>query len=186
MKKLLIAGCILGIAFVPRAEPSEAEIKLAKESEEYCKSTETTKATPQMIMQKMKEAVALLEKDGRSAFRNFKGKGSKFLFAGTYMWVNDYNGVMLMHPLKPNMNNQNLIGLKDSNGKRFFVDMITACKEKGSGWVDYMWPKPGEKERSLKIGYVHKAKCDGEDVVVGCGVYDMTIEEVQEAVGKLK
>jgi len=184
MKKLLIAGCILGIVFALQAEPTEAEKKLAKESEEYCKTTATTKATPQMIMKKVMEAAALLEKEGKSAFRKFQGKNSKFIFAGTYMWINDYNGVMLMHPLKPAMNNQNLIGLKDSNGKRFFVDMITKCKENGSGWVDYMWPKPGEKERSLKVSYVHKTKCDGEEIVVGCGVYDMTMEEVRKAVAK--
>jgi len=47
-----------------------------------------------------------------------------------------------------------------------------------------MWPKPGEKERSLKVSYVHKTKCDGEEIVVGCGVYDMTMEEVRKAVAK--
>jgi len=94
------------------------------------------------------------------------------------------DGIMLMHPIKPAMENQNFIGLKDGNGKRFFVDMITICKDKGDGWVDYTWPKPGEKERSLKVSYVKKATFDGKDVVVGCGVYDMTLEEITAATGK--
>lgn len=62
----------------------------------------------------------------------------------------------------------------------FFVDMIAICKEKGSGWIDYMWPKPGATERSLKVSYVKKATIDGIPVVVGCGVYDMTLEEIQK------
>jgi hypothetical protein len=30
------------------------------------------------------------------------------------------------------------------------------AKEEGSGWVDYWFPKPGEKEPSLKTTYVLK------------------------------
>ncbi len=43
-----------------------------------------------------------------------------------------------------------------------------------------MWPKPGATERSLKVSYVKKATIDGIPVVVGCGVYDMTLEEIQK------
>ena len=183
MKKTIITACIFLTVLTLQAEPTEAEKKLAKETEAYCAATASTKATPKMIMEKVKEAAALIKKDGKKAFSAFSGKDSRFIFSGTYIWINDMDGVMLMHPIKPGMKNKNLIGLKDSNGKRFFVDMITVCKEKGSGWIDYMWPKPGEKERSLKVSFVHKATCEGKDIVVGCGVYDMSMEEVRKTNG---
>jgi len=183
-RKIVCILAILGIYMLVHAEPSEADIKLAAESEKYCASTESTKATPEMIMQKVNEAADIISKEGAACFRKFKGKNSKFIFAGTYMWINDMNGVMLMHPIKPGMESQNLIGLKDSNGKRFFVDMITVCQNKGEGWVDYMWPKPGEKDRSLKVSFVKKTICDGKVVVVGCGVYDMTLEQISAAMQK--
>lgn len=146
--------------------------KLAEESRAYCVSTATIKPTPKMIMDKVDDACLLLAKDGRNAFPKFKGKNSTFIFAGTYIWINDMNGKMLMHPIKPGMENQRMLNLKDSNGKRFFEDMISVCKSKGSGWVDYMWPEPGSSKRSLKVTYVKKVTCDNIDVVVGCSVYD--------------
>ena len=185
MIKVVSAVAIaLCTAFVVSAEVSDAAKKLAAESEAYCASTAATKATPQMIIAKVDAAVALLAKEGKKALPKFKGKGSVYIFAGTYIWVNDMSGKMVNHPIKPGMEGQDLLGLKDNNGKRFFVDMVAIAKEKGSGWVDYMWPKPGSTERSLKVSYVKKAMCDGDAVVVGCGVYDMTLEEIEKATAK--
>jgi len=84
-----------------------------------------------------------------------------------------------MHPIKHKMEGKELIGLKDITGKRFFVEMTNIAKEKGSGWVDYMWPKPGEKNPSKKVSYIKKCVVDGEDLILGCGVYDMSDSEIQ-------
>ena len=185
MVKVVSAVAIaLCTALIVSAEVSDAAKKLAVETEAYCASTASTKATPKMIMEKVDAAVVLLAKEGKNAFPKFKGKGSFYIFAGTYIWVNDMNGKMANHPIKPGMEGQDLLGLKDSNGKRFFVDMVAMAKEKGSGWVDYLWPKPGSTERSLKVSYVKKALCDGDTVVVGCGVYDMTLDEIEKATAK--
>jgi cytochrome c len=184
LKHICASFVVLCSAFMVSAEVSEAAKALAAESEAYCASTANTQVTPAMIVEKVNKAVALVEKEGKKGFAKFKGKGSAFIFAGTYIWINDLEGKMLMHPIKPGMEGQALIGLKDSNGKRFFVDMISVCKEKGAGWVDYMWPKPGKTERSLKISYVKKATCDDVAVLVGCGVYDMTMEEIQKSGAK--
>ena len=185
MKKFVcIAASVLLASTISFGEVSEAAKKLAAESETFCASTAANKPTPQSITKMVDEAVALVTKDGAKSFPKFKGKDSKFIFSGTYIWINDFDGKMLMHPIKPGMEGQDLLGLKDSNGKRFFVDMIAACKDKGAGWVDYMWPKPGATERSLKISYVKKAMLDGKPVSVGCGVYDMTMEEITKATAK--
>ncbi len=166
------------------AAPMDAEKKLAEESAAYCKSTAQTKATPQMIIDKVKEACGLIEKEGAKSFSKFQGKNSPFIFAGTYLIVNNFDGVMLMHTMMPSMNQKNHLELKDKNGKTFFADMIKLCKEKGEGWIDYYWPKAGEKEPSLKVSYAHKAKCDGKDVVVWCGIYGTTLDEVNKALVK--
>ena len=172
------------VAAPAQSAPADAEKKLAEESAAYCKSTAQTKATPQMILKKVKEACALLEKEGSKAFAKFQGKNSPFIFAGTYLIVNNFDGVMLMHTMNPAMNQKNHLELKDKSGKPFFSDMIKLCKEKGEGWIDYYWPKPGEKEPSLKVSYAHKTKCDGQDVVVWCGIYGTTIEDVKKALAK--
>jgi methyl-accepting chemotaxis protein len=94
------------------------------------------------------------------------------------------NGIMLMQPVKPRMENKKLLNLKDFNGKRFFNDMISICKDKGCGWVDYMWPEPGAAERRLKVSYVKKTTCDNIDVIVGCSVYDMEMNQTFKSVAR--
>ena len=157
---------------------SDAEIKLSEESIKKCMATSSTKATTEMIIKKVEQACKLVGKKGKKAFREFKGKKSNFLFAGTYIWINDLDGNMLMHPIKPKMVGNNYMSLKDANGKRFFVEMINKVVEENEGWVEYVWPKPGEEEPSLKVSYVKKIMCDGKEVLVGCGTYDISKEEI--------
>ena len=37
-----------------------------------------------------------------------------------------------------------MAGEKDKNGKPFHDEFMKVVQTKGSGWVDYWWPKPGE------------------------------------------
>jgi signal transduction histidine kinase len=156
---------------------------LAAESEAKCVATAAAKPTPAQIVAKVREAAALVAKDGRAAFPAFRGKDSAFIFGGTYIWIHDMDGVMQMHPVKPKMEKKPLIGLKDANGKAFFVDMNKVAAA-GGGWVDYLWPKPGEKEPVLKVSYVVEAKHADGHFVIGCGVYDMTMDEVVQSGAK--
>lgn len=149
--------------------------QLAAESEAYTKSTaKQTPTMPDTIVVKVNEACALLSAEGRAAFPKFKGKGSPFLYEGTYIWVHALkDGTMLMHPIKYKMEGKNLIGLKDKNGKRFFVAMNNLANEKGQGWVDYMWPIPGTKKVVRKVSFVKKCTLpDGTEIVIGSGIYN--------------
>ena len=185
LKRLLtIAICITLAAttVLTAAEKSEEEkAALAKESEQKAKETAKTKPTPKMIIDKINAASKLLENEGEDAFDKFKGKDSDFIFAGTYIWLHDMKGVMKMHPIKYKMEGKALIGLKDKKGKLFFAEMNKLVREKGAGWVDYMWPKPGEKEPSQKVSYVKLCKMKGgTEIVIGCGVYDLPKEDVDK------
>jgi signal transduction histidine kinase len=148
--------------------------KLAIESNRYCTSTAAVKATPQMIIDKVNQACAMIEKVGTRAFPKFKGKGSDFIFAGTYIWINDLNGKILMHPVRPDMENQMMIGLTDYNGKLFLLEAITLAKNNGNGWVDYSWKKPNSKKQYTKLIYARKSVCNGTPVVVACSIDDIT------------
>jgi methyl-accepting chemotaxis protein len=98
------------------------------------------------------------------------------------MVIQDLSGRVLMHPIKYKMEGQNMVDLKDSNGKLFFIAINEVAKTKGAGWVDYMWPKPGEETPSLKVSYVKLLKANGEDMVVLRGIWDVPAEEVQKLV----
>jgi cytochrome c len=151
----------------------ETKEEIARDTEAACVASEAIRPTTDIIIKKVNKACELLTKDGKAAFPKFKGKDSEFIFSGTYIWINDMSGVMRMHPIQINLEGQQLIGWQDNNGKPIFAEFIKAVKEKGSGWVDYMWPKPGEKNPSRKVSYVKSCQIDGEEMVVGCGVYDL-------------
>ncbi len=170
---VLVAAMTLLCANAWAQTPAE----LAAESTAFCQSTAATKPTPEMVMAKVLQAAKLIEKEGSDAFPKFMGKGSEFLFAGTYIWINDLNGVILMHPIKDKLVGKNLTGIKDKTGKRFIAMGVQVAETEGSGWIGYLWPKPGEKEVSPKVSYVKKVRTpDGSDMVLGCGVYDMNDE----------
>ena len=76
-----------------------------------------------------------------------------------------------MNPAFPNLVGVSQINLKDTQGKYINKEMLEMVKTKGSGWVDYMWPKPGESVSTQKSTYVAKAKMGKDWVLVGCGVY---------------
>jgi cytochrome c len=117
------------------------------------------------------KAAALTESKGKTAFPEFKKKGSEWLKGETYIFIADMNGTVLMHPANPELETKSIIDIKDSNGKAFMREFIETAK-KGSGWVDYMWPKPGEKTPSKKRSYIKSTKMPGgEMVLVGAGTY---------------
>jgi len=124
------------------------------------------------IVALVEKAAALTESKGKAAFPEFKKKGSEWLKGETYIFIADMNGTILMHPANPELETKSILDMKDSNGKAFMREFIETAKTKGSGWVDYMWPKPGEKSPSKKLSFIKRAKMpNGEMVVVGAGMY---------------
>lgn len=171
---------IVQLASAPASDEKSAA-DLAKESEAYCKSTVMERPTPpNLIIEKVNAACELLQREGSSAFSKFKGEGSEFLFEGTYIWIHTLDdATMLMHPIKYKMEGKKYIGLKDKNGKRFFVTMNRLVKDADSGWVDYVWPKPGTNEFVRKVSYVKGCKsADGTELVLGCGIYNSREEDL--------
>lgn len=71
-----------------------------------------------------------------------------------YFFVHDLRPVMLMHPLSPKMEGQDVSGLKDSNGVPITVEMARIGREQGAGMLAYFWPKPGQSEPVEKVSYV--------------------------------
>ncbi|MFX1682577.1 methyl-accepting chemotaxis protein [Mitsuaria sp. CC2] len=94
----------------------------------------------------------------------------KIRYSGNeYIWINDMTPRMVMHPIKPELNDKDLSGNKDPNGLKLFVAFVDTVKAQGSGFVDYLWPKPGAKDPEPKRSYVAGFKPWGW--VIGSGVY---------------
>ncbi len=98
-----------------------------------------------------------------------------------YFWINDLHPRMVMHPIKPELDGKDLSGDKDPNGKALFVEFAKVAKDKGEGFVDYMWPKPNETRPSPKLSYVKLF--GGWGWVVGSGIY---VDDVNTEMAKIR
>lgn len=86
-----------------------------------------------------------------------------------YFWINDMQPSMIMHPVKPALNGKDMSQFKDPNGLRLFVEFVNKVQEKGKGFVQYMWAKPGYKDPQPKLSYVSGYTSWGW--IIGTGVY---------------
>lgn len=119
----------------------------------------------------VKNAVEQISRNGEEALRLFHDATGPFIAKDAYIFVYDMNGVNLALPPFPNLEGRNLMDMKDTHGKLIIREMLDVVQSKGSGWVDYMWPKPGESVSTAKTAYVSKARMGDKWVLVGCGVY---------------
>lgn len=116
-------------------------------------------------------AVALIEKEGRQAFPLIRDKTGPFMFLDTYVFVDSPDGVELVNGAFPNLEGRNIMDYKDSNDEYIVREYIGLAMSKGSGWMDYFWPKPGQTVASKKHAYVKKARYGDEIFIVGSGAY---------------
>ena len=117
------------------------------------------------------DAAALIEKEGKNAFSALRDKSGPFVFMDTYVFVDTPQGIELVNPAFPNLEGTNFMDYKDSTGKFLAREYITLALNKGAGWIDYLWPKPGESTPSRKQTYVRKVVHGNETFIVGSGAY---------------
>ncbi|AXH09294.1 hypothetical protein CP960_02175 [Malaciobacter halophilus] len=99
-----------------------------------------------------------------------------------YFWVNNFDAVMLMHPIFPDLNQQNLMERKDEDGKQLFKAFVHIAKTQDEGFVDYLWPKPGFEKAQEKISFVKVFKPFNWIIGTGDYVEDVTKKLQQEAI----
>lgn len=99
-----------------------------------------------------------------------------------YLWINDMQPKMIMHPFAKKLEGKDLSDYQDPNGTRLFVEFVDAVRREGDGFVDYVWQKGADTTvLSPKLSYVKGFSPWGW--VIGTGVYidDVTAEFYQRA-----
>ena len=88
---------------------------------------------------------------------------------GEYFWINDLAPVMVMHPVKPELDGKDVGSMQDPNGVFLFRRFAEVARTQGAGYVAYQWPKPGAEAAQDKVSYVKAFAPWGW--VIGSGVY---------------
>lgn len=126
---------------------------------------------PEFVIDMVARAVAELEQKGESAFQLFHDATGPFRVKDSYIFVYDLEGINLCLPPFPSLEGRDFSSMKDSQGKCLIHEIKRIIETTGSGWIEYLWPKPGENAPRLKSDYIRKATLNGQTVAVGCGVY---------------
>src|SRR5580704_3278644 len=87
---------------------------------------------------------------------------------GEYFFVYRYDGMNVVHGLKPEREGKNFIDQIDSNGVRLNADVIAAAQA-GGGFTEFMFPRAGSDTPSPKLAYA--APVGEWQWAVGSGVY---------------
>lgn len=116
-------------------------------------------------------AVELLAEKDKDAFVDLRSIEEPYRFMDCYIFIKDMKGNELFNAAFPELEGTNIMELKDADGQLFVKKELVILKNSDQCWDDYMWPKQGQKEASLKRVFVKKALVDGEILVVGCGYY---------------
>ncbi|OFZ28600.1 MAG: chemotaxis protein [Bdellovibrionales bacterium RIFCSPHIGHO2_01_FULL_40_29] len=134
------------------------------QAEDICKKEQAQEAVEKMC--------AEIEKnDSAKAIEALK----KFRYCGSnYVWVQDSDIKMVVHPTRPKLDGSDLKLEMDNNGngsKALFVEFDKmARKNKNGGWVDYLWPKPGAENATPKTSFVKLCKGD-KKWIAGSGIW---------------
>ncbi len=102
-----------------------------------------------------------------------------------YFWINDMQKpypLMIMHPTNPGLDGKILddkkFNVASGSDKNLFAEFVRVCEEKGNGYVNYLWPKPGKEKMQPKRSYVQLFK--EWNWVIGTGNYTDDINNRME------
>lgn len=137
------------------------------------------------VVDMVNDAAGQIETRGPDAFALFRDRTGVFLAKDAYVFVIDPDGTDLVNPAFPNLQGRNLMDVKDTQGKALIREMFQVVGAQGAGWVDYMWPKPGESVSTVKSTYVRRAVSGGKWYLVGCGVYLADAPKAAPAAGRM-
>ncbi len=127
-------------------------------------------ATKKQCVSKVKEAVEMIKRKGLHATKQvINDKNGPFVWKDSYLFMLDDVGILLAHPTRHDAISYSVRNVTDSNGKKFFLEMVELAKTKGEGWVDYNWQKQGDTEPTLRTVFIYKVP--DEYVILGAGMW---------------
>ena len=92
-----------------------------------------------------------------------------------YIWMNDLDSVMKIHPLNKNLEGKNLTDLKTKTGQLIFKTINDKALE-GGGFVQYEWYRPDNLKIDKKVSFVKLI--DDWPFVIGSGFYLTELKDI--------
>lgn len=129
-------------------------------------------STPENAQKLVQQAEDYYRAKGReSLLKEVNNPNGIFCKGDLYAFIYDSQMTMLAHPMNIALVGKNLIDKKDWAGGTYFRKLIqNVAISEGSGWVDYEYENPINKQRDPKTTYVKKV----DDFIICAGAYKGT------------
>jgi methyl-accepting chemotaxis protein len=163
---------IIGIAFAAFLAVSAYQLLHFKQAIESARALELKHMTDvaTSILQEEYAASQAGQLSAEDAKKRAASRISKLRYGHDgYFWINGFDTVMIMHPMKPELEGKDQGDVKDPDGVQLFKEFARVVKEQGAGLVNYSWPKPGAQTPQPKLSYV--TGFTPWSWIVGTGVY---------------
>ena len=120
------------------------------------------------VVDLVKRAVAHIKNVGmQQACDDFDDPKGGFIFDQFYLSVFDFKGMRQANGMEPWKRGEEIINVRDTDGKPYVRYIVTRAQKKGFGWVQYKWTNPTSDKVELKLVYFETI----QDSVVSCGIY---------------
>lgn len=132
----------------------------------------TSSDDAQQVVAFVDRAAALLETKGMAAFPEFKVKGGEWWQGDSYIFVFDMTGTIFMHPIYYELEGANYAHVKDIQMKSFVKEGLQIASTTGSGWFDFLIPRPGLTTPTRRYVYIRTVNIpEGLTLIVGSGFW---------------
>ena len=127
------------------------------------------KPTRDEVVALTRKAAAIVETQGIQAAREIFNTDGEFKYGEIYVNLIDFKGTWLIYPPRPASVGQNVINLKDTDGRSLIQDIVKVARENGEGWTEYRWINPVSNKVELKFTYVKRVA--DKDIAASIGIY---------------
>ena len=128
-------------------------------------------STKEEAVIKCREAASIITSKGiEAAIAMIADPHGPFVWKDSYVFLMDLEGRMLAHPMQPELTKKkHVLLVTDHTGKAIFVHFVNLAASSEFGWVEYLWPRPGQKTPTKKTTYIYRVP--DTNYFVGAGIY---------------
>ena len=183
---IVIGGLLMGLTY--KSMHSEKDAIMSKFESALYTSRKSELNNEMMIIKGVIQAVykaskkrGLSDDETKQAIKE-RLRGLRFFADKSgYIFIYKYDGTVVLHSQKPQLEGKNLNNLQDKNGVYLIQDLVKAARS-GGGVVEYLWPKTKNGEPQKKFSYA--VSFEPYNWMVGTGVYVDNIEKQITTINK--
>jgi len=142
----------------------------------HLERTQNAKQLTQLINNQVHSVLKMdnLSTDEKKDYIKNQIRSAKYGDSG-YFFIFDLDGQMIMHPIKPQLDNQSMLNQPKVFIETAFKRFIHLANTQQQGFVTYQWPKPGSTTLQSKTSYIKTLP--HWNWAIGTGIYFDDIEQ---------